>query len=154
MIKVKSLDFNADDFKSKFNSFSKSIGSPFKIKGIEITKGEKQNTATIMLTDLIAINLFMDRENIVKEIIVIAKGDNTTKSGYDIMLAIGSIISITNPQLNEKGRADALKSLGLNKGIPDKANLTIGDIRYDLVHNNKVAFIFTANHKDYLQGTR
>lgn len=152
-MKVKSLGFNVNNFKSKFNSFSKSIGSPFNIENIEIEKGEKQNTATIMLTDLIAINLFMNKENIVNEIIVIAQGDKSQKSGYDIMLAIGSIISITSPQLNESGRAEVLKSLGLNKGIPKKAVHTVDNIRYDLVYNHNVAIVFTASHKDNLQDT-
>lgn len=149
MLKSKTILTNAYEFKKRFNSFSEKIESPFRINEITFDYGEEQNTSTIMLTDLIAINLIMNiDDNSIREIVVVAQGDGSKKSGYDILLTIGTVISITNQHLDESGRAKVLSELGLTKGLPKKAtHKTVGNIRYTLSHSKDIAIVFTANNK-------
>lgn len=147
---IYSLGFNAKEFKKKFNNFSKEIQSPFVINKIEVTDGEVQDVASIILTDHIAINLAINKaDNSVREIIMIGQGDGTEESGYDLLLVIGTIISITNESLDEDGRGDVLRTLGLTEGLSDeKVQHVEGDIRYTLSADEQVGIIFIADNKD------
>lgn len=148
--KIYSLGFDAVDFKDKFNSFSKEIGSPFNIDEINVTEGEVQNVASIILTDNVGMNLTINKaDNSVREVVVIGQGDGSEESGYDIMLAMGTVISVTNPSLDEEGRGNVLRELGLMEGLPDEqVKYVEGDVRYTLSADDVIGVMFIANNKD------
>ncbi|GIN93299.1 hypothetical protein J22TS1_43500 [Siminovitchia terrae] len=150
MVTTKSIGVNPKKFRERFNSFSKEIESPFSIGDIEAKKGKVQDVAMIMLNDNIAINLSINKKDgTVRDLVMFSQGDGSQKSGYDILLVIGTLVSVTNPKLNEDGRADVLRGLGLNKGLPtDKVVYIEGNIRYTLSSTAGIGIMFTAGNKD------
>ncbi len=153
-----SVGLDVEDFEFQFNKLSLEVGSPFFIEEISIEEGEKQNTATILLNDLIAINLIINKSDTsIREVVMIAKGNNTWESGHNIMLTIGTIVAVTNPHLDETERGQALKDLGLLEGLPKKpVSHIIGDTRYTISHNINVAIFFIANNKkdEYIKASQ
>ncbi|WP_144461794.1 hypothetical protein [Siminovitchia fortis] len=153
--KVYSLGFDAEGFKKRFNDVSKEYGSPFHIDSIEVKDGEIQDVATIMLNDLIAINLNINKKDgSIRDLTLIGQGDGTEGSGMDIMLGIGSIVSTLNPELDQDGRANVLKGLGLDKGMPEDATeYTEGNIKYSFVYVEGAGVTFSASNKNDNGGT-
>ncbi|MED4172360.1 hypothetical protein P4631_07845 [Halalkalibacterium halodurans] len=143
------IRFTVEEFENRFNDVSKAFGSPFHIDDIKIKIGKVQDVGMIKLNDHMAINLTIRKDGTVRDFVMIAQGDGSQKSGYDILLIIATLIAVTNPMLSEDGRANVLRGLGLNKRLPtDKVIHIEGDIRYTLSSSVGIGIMFTASDKD------
>lgn len=125
-----SLDMTPEEFQQRFNEAAVRVESDFHIDTMDITAGEVQDVFQSMLTDNIGLLGTINKtDGSLRDIMIMAQGDGTFQSGVDIILAIGTIIATTNPELAPKERGQVLTDLGLLDENTDITNLDSSTVR-------------------------
>jgi energy-coupling factor transporter transmembrane protein EcfT len=145
--KIYSFGFDSTEFSKRFNNSAKEFESNFRINNINIEDGTVYNTFQVMLNDNIGIIGTINKEdNSLREISALMRGDGTAQSGLDIMLTIGMLISVSNPDLLPDDRGNILKDLGLLDKNVDINNLDGSTIRngikYGIMSSQELGIMF------------
>lgn len=135
-------------FATKFNQEATVIGEHkrFRIDDIKINSGEKSDTSRIMLNDDIGLGLFIDKQTgNVNGIMMIARSDGTKQSAMEMLMVVGLLIRVANPELTTE------EMLKLAMGLAGKAaeskgkqvRETVKSTRYSAMFSEYVGFTVT-----------
>ncbi|MBO1001788.1 hypothetical protein [Pseudogracilibacillus auburnensis] len=128
------------EFIEEFNKEAQELDLPYGIENIE----EKNNVISSKLNEDITLIENIDHKGNVQELILIGQG-----KGTDIILIIGIIIGMTNPDLNETEIGQVLKDLRLfDQNYQFETNeVTVEKklVRYNLKYDQSTGIIFSVS---------
>ncbi|MGI6436373.1 MAG: PH domain-containing protein [Syntrophomonadaceae bacterium] len=153
VVKTYSLGITPDEFKANFNSAAAKVDADFKIDNLELKSGEIQDVYQSMLTENIGLLITANKKDgSVRDVTLIAQGDGTFKSGADIIIAIGTLITAFHPESTPDERGQVLKDLGLFKEGTDilnlKGNTTRGKYKYWINSSPTIGIMFGVQDKN------
>jgi hypothetical protein len=120
---------------------------------LELKSGEIQDVYQSMLTENIGLLITANKKDgSVRDVTLIAQGDGTFKSGADIIIAIGTLITAFHPESTPDERGQVLKDLGLFKEGTDilnlKGNTTRGKYKYWINSSPTIGIMFGVQDKN------
>ncbi|MFF2156279.1 hypothetical protein ACFVVQ_13265 [Paenibacillus chitinolyticus] len=144
------IGLTASQFKSAFNKASAEFKSDLKIGNLKVEDGAVQNTFSTKLTEYLYVNGSVNKSNgKLREVYILGSGDGTPKSGADLMVSFGLIVTATNPDLSADERGTVFKELGL---IGDNVDIKKLDksivrknIKYTIKYMDQIGFMFIAS---------
>lgn len=140
------IGINPEEFRAAFNKASQEVSAGFTIDKITVQEGEAQDTFQYMLTDNIALVGTVNKaDGSVRDVMIMATGDGTFKSGADIIIAMGVLIVATNPDLAVEERGGILDDLGLTSGedlMGLNTNTTRNGLRYHFTATEGLGILF------------
>lgn len=148
----KGLGLSLNKFVTDFNNISAEFNANFSIGNLEQQFGEFYNSYQYMLNDNIGILINADNldDNVI-DVTIIARGDGSFNSGIDILLCIGVIIGVMQPELAAAERGEILKDIELD-GSSDAYNLDTSTIRgqyeYWVFSSPELGIMFGVSNKD------
>lgn len=137
---------NIDEVKANFNNAAAKLNIDFRINNLTVKDGEKQNTAQCMLNDHIGIMRTINKkDNTVREVMMIAQGDGTTKSAANMIVVAGTLIATAEPGISNEDRAQLIKELGIPSEIKDgfERDVTHNNFKYHVSLSNSIGFMFS-----------
>lgn len=142
------IGMTPEQFKTAFNKVAAEYQSDLIINNITITEGVAQNTFQYMFTkNLGIIGTVNKKDGSVREVLLMGAGDGTVKSGADILIGMGILITATNPDLSDVERGNVLRELGVIDGgdIMDLNKSTVRNgIRYKITTSVDLGIWFSA----------
>jgi hypothetical protein len=134
------LFYSHDDMVTAFNNTKKELHTSYPLKTIE----KNDQTITSQLTKDITLVVNLDKGGQVREVIMVGQGEGT-----DILLAMGTVIKATNPELTKNELSTTIKDLKVmdegyhftDKGVTVKKQ----SVQYNLKYSDKTGVIFTAS---------
>lgn len=148
-----SLEITPEEFRQRFNDASTRLDAGFNINDFEVKTGEVQDVYQDFLTSniglLVAVN---KRDGSVRDVTLIAQGDGTLKSGADIIIAMGTLVTAFHPEFTPDERGKVLRDLGLFEEGSDILNLqrdtTRGKYKYWINSSPTIGIMFGVNDKN------
>ncbi|WP_035300877.1 hypothetical protein [Brevibacillus thermoruber] len=144
------IGMNPEQFKAAFNKASKEFNSDLKINTIKVEEGPVQNSFQVNLTkNLSMVGVVNKKDGSVRSVTMIGVGDGSVKSGVDIILGMGILITATNPEISADDRGKVMEELKLigddSVDILDLDTKTIRNgIRYTVKSSRELGIWFTA----------
>lgn len=142
------IGMTPEQFKTAFNKVAAEYQSDLIINNITITEGVAQNTFQYMFTKNLGIlGTVNKKDGSVREVLLMGAGDGTVKSGADILIGMGILITATNPDLSDIERGNVLRELGVIDGgdIMDLNKSTVRNgIRYKITTSEDLGIWFSA----------
>ena len=140
-------------YMNKINTSLKELGSNKKFNTLHSEQiKDNMNSLSISINENIAITLIADSTSL-KSFIFAARGDGSTASGVDLLLAAdASIMALVNPYMLISERRDILYHLGLGGDIPvfkDKKTYNFDIKNYHITSNfiEGIGFMITADRE-------
>jgi hypothetical protein len=134
-------------FKQAFNHFASEIGFKYDIANLEISGGMFK----YMLNKHLALIGTVDKDDSLKELLMIGTSDGTWSSGADIFLCMGVIMSAVDPTLQSDGRGNILRKLKMLDGNVDFAKLSAKTEKngfvYSIHSNAELGIMFSVTRK-------
>ncbi|MFC0187122.1 hypothetical protein ACFFJY_02425 [Fictibacillus aquaticus] len=134
------LYYSHQEFTESFAEEVKALKLNYKLEG---TKKEKE-TITSLVTDDVTVIENIDESGKVHELIMVGQGD-----GQDIVLTMGLLVSMTNPDLSKKEVGNVLKELRLFDESynyhKNETSIEEGFIRYNLKYDQTAGVIFSVS---------
>ncbi|SEG35025.1 hypothetical protein [Paenibacillus sp. UNC499MF] len=148
--KFGNIGITANQFKTAFNKAAAEFKSDLKIGSLKVEDGAVQNTFSTKLTEHLYVNGSVNKsDGKLREVYVLGNGDGTPKSGADLMVSFGLIVTATNPNLSADERGTVFKDLGL---IGDNVDIKKLDksivrknIKYTIKYMDQIGFMFIAS---------
>lgn len=141
------LAWSLMEFKSHWEKFASEFQFAYKNLIIDfnnhvVTIKLEGNENIAIVANLIDFN----DEKILKSITMFASGDGTTRSGADMLIAIGIIIACLNPHENVEFRKKIFKELGINDiKIGTNNALIVNDFKYAISLTQKTGLMFSVS---------
>jgi len=146
---INSLGFTPDQFKDSFNAAAEEMRFKLKIDDFIIEGGSVKYTFTKSLVMSGTVN---KEDNSIKEIFIMGHGDGTAMSALNIMMAIGTIIATTSPELSADERGNLIRELRLAGDDMNLSNYSgkaiRGDMKYWVNSSEALGIVFGAISAD------
>lgn len=131
---------NQKEFSDAFNKEAEELKLPYPLKNLE----KEKETITSKLDEDITLIENIDEKGAVHELIMVGQGEGT-----DIVLTMGFLIGMTNPDLNQKEVGQVLKDLRLfdesYKYQKNETTVEKNTIRYNLKYDQTAGVIFSVS---------
>ena len=140
---------NAFEFEGKFNQYCSTYQTEFRINKLNIIEGPVQNTFAYSLTDNLALNGTIDKDNGgVKEVFMIGMGNGEVQSGTNMVVCMLAIIATADPSIPDDKRVSILKELHFGDKNYDVTNMETAtyrnNIKYYIISSPQMGFWFGA----------
>lgn len=150
----KAIFANTEDFRTRFNAFSKEHNTGLSIQGLEVKKGDKKDVFVYFITPTLSINGEVDKETqTVEGITIIGVGNGSFSSAADIIIAAVTLIACADPSLNTEGRRAVLNGLHVFDKDNDLSEMNEkvnrNGIHYYAISSQQIGFWFGVNKNLY-----
>lgn len=142
-----SFNLTAEQFKDNFNKSSRKLSSGLILKHYS-TKTEADSITQIFgINKNLAVSLSIDKKiNKVQTVMFCGSGDGTLRSGANILLVMGLLIEIVDPELSPEERGDILKDL--MQGDVLNGECTRNNINYQAKQTNDAILLFISKPEE------
>ncbi|GAV11934.1 hypothetical protein [Paenibacillus sp. NAIST15-1] len=143
------IGLSPEEFKKAFNNSAKEFKSDLRINKISVEKGELQDTFKYMFTNKLGIVGTVNKNGgKIRDVLLIGNGFGDQESAADIIISMGLIITVTNPEISTEDRGKILKELGLlDEGVDFTTidnNTVRNGIKYRVKGSEEIGIMFSA----------
>ncbi|MCZ2259861.1 hypothetical protein [Sporosarcina sp. G11-34] len=143
-----SLGFGIDELRDRFDSNADEYSLPFRSnRDTKVEEGEVYDGLILAnANDFINVRALLTKEKSeVRQIMMVAQGDGTEQSGFNILVTIGVLIASTNPELSADERGEILTELtqGAQGGEVD-ISITKNNVEYTFNKSDLLGIMFFA----------
>lgn len=132
---IKTLNTTVDQFRKRYDSAAELLGI-----------STRTDSAGNVTSDTVSVRLNTPG-GFISNAVMAGAGDGTAESGVEIMSSIIAVIMATSPELNENGRNNVMRDLGLlGDGLPrEQKTATVGNVKYSFMYSDEIGSILTVS---------
>jgi hypothetical protein len=147
------IAMTSDEFETKYNEFTATqLGQPDKKIDINVENGEVQDVFQHQINPNVYIQGSVHKKTgMVRDVTVIGSGFEDTNQSFDFIMAVGTIVGITNPTLSADERGNVLmKELDFENTVTNRSKKSVvkNGVEYTLSADDVIGVWFIASNPE------